>query len=171
MNGKTCVSQRKIVKTVIPLKKKKHIYCFTKGRHSWLNIEPSLRVCGIAHCTWRTFEPKYAGKVRPDPTPLHSCAEPNWWIKSGKRAASESIRYGSFNSVRQVRQGLPHYSTLERQLIHTALFPRAEPNALIMAPLPYPYHIRFDTQYAVWVSCRANVAPKSNLIQLGSAHE
>ena len=34
-------------------------------------------------------------------TPLHSCAEPNWWIKSGKRAASESIRYGSFNSVRQ----------------------------------------------------------------------
>ena len=32
-------------------------------------------------------------------------------------------------------------------------------------------YIRFDTQYAVWISCRANVAPKSNLIQLGSAHE
>ena len=37
----------------------------------------------------------------PVQTPLHSCAEPNWWIKSGKRTASESIRYGSFNSVRQ----------------------------------------------------------------------
>ena len=113
----------------------------------------------------------------PVQTPLHSCAEPNWWIKSGKRAPSESIRYGSFNSVQQrcsVRQGLPHYSTLERQLIHTALFPCAEPNALIMTmynlPMMYTY-IRFDTQYAVWISCHANVAPKSNLIQLRSAHE
>ena len=35
----------------------------------------------------------------------------------------------------------------------------------------FKIHIRFDTQYAVWISCRANVAPKSNLIQLGSAHE
>ena len=32
-------------------------------------------------------------------------------------------------------------------------------------------YIRFDTQYAVWISCRTNVAPKSNLIELGSAHE
>ena len=32
-------------------------------------------------------------------------------------------------------------------------------------------YIRFDTQYAVWICCRPNVAPKSNLIQLGSAHE
>ena len=37
----------------------------------------------------------------PVQTPLHSCAEPNWWIKSGKRAASESVRYGSFNSAWQ----------------------------------------------------------------------
>ena len=35
----------------------------------------------------------------------------------------------------------------------------------------YKLHIRFDTRYAVWISCRANVASKSNLIQLGSAHE
>ena len=28
------------------------------------------------------------GQVQP---PLHLCAEPNWWIKSGKRAASESV--------------------------------------------------------------------------------
>ena len=33
----------------------------------------------------------------PVQTPLHSCAEPNWWIKYGKRAASESIWYGSFS--------------------------------------------------------------------------
>ena len=37
-------------------------------------------------------------------TPLHSCAEPNWWIKYGKRAASESIWYGSLSLVRQKRQ-------------------------------------------------------------------
>ena len=36
-------------------------------------------------------------------TPLHWCAEPNWWIKYGKRAASESIWYGSFSLVRQKR--------------------------------------------------------------------
>ena len=41
------------------------------------------------------------GPVR---TPLHSCAEPKWWIKYGKRAASESIWYGSFSLVRQKPQ-------------------------------------------------------------------
>ena len=30
----------------------------------------------------------------PVQTPLHSCAEPKWWIKYRKRAASESIWYG-----------------------------------------------------------------------------
>lgn len=29
-----------------------------------MNIEPSLGVCGILHCMWRTFETKYAGKPR-----------------------------------------------------------------------------------------------------------
>ena len=33
----------------------------------------------------------------PVQTPLPSCAKPNWWIKYGKRAASESIWYGSFS--------------------------------------------------------------------------
>ena len=33
----------------------------------------------------------YSGPVQ---MPLHSCAEPNWWIKYGKRAASESIWCG-----------------------------------------------------------------------------
>lgn len=28
-----------------------------------MNIEPSLRVCGTAYCTWPTFETKY-GKPR-----------------------------------------------------------------------------------------------------------
>ena len=31
----------------------------------------------------------------------------------------------------QIRQGLPHYATLERQLIHTAYSSRVEPNAWI----------------------------------------
>ena len=31
--------------------------------------------------------------------------------------------------------------------------------------------IRFDTRCAVWIRCRAKVAPKSNQTQLGSAHE
>ena len=35
----------------------------------------------------------------------------------------------------------------------------------------FKIHIRFDTQYAVWISCHANVAPKLNLIQLDLAHE
>ena len=60
----------------------------------------------------------------PAQTPLHTCTEPNWWIKYGKRGASESIWYGSFNLLRQKRQtrrSLSHYSTSERQVIHTAL--------------------------------------------------
>ena len=36
-------------------------------------------------------------------TRLHSCAEPNWWIMYGKRAASESVWYSSFSLVRQKR--------------------------------------------------------------------
>ena len=37
----------------------------------------------------------------PVQTSLHLCAEPNWWIKYGKRAASELILYGSFSLVGQ----------------------------------------------------------------------
>ena len=35
------------------------------------------------------------GSLGPVQTPLHSCDEPNWWINYGKRAACESIWYGS----------------------------------------------------------------------------
>ena len=110
----------------------------------------------------------------PVQTPLHSCAEPNWVIKYGKRAASESVWYGSFNLV---RQSLSHYSTLERQVIHTAFFSCAESNAYIMIIYKSSHKslleikIRFDTRCAVWIRCHANVAPKSNQTQLGSAHE
>ena len=45
-----------------------------------------------------------ASILGPVQTPLHSCAEPNWWVKYGKRAASESIWYGSFSLVRQKPQ-------------------------------------------------------------------
>ena len=29
-----------------------------------MNIDPSKHVCGIAHCTLRTFETKYTGEPR-----------------------------------------------------------------------------------------------------------
>ena len=77
-----------------------------------------------------------------------------------------------------VLQGLSHYSTLERQVIHTAFFPCAESNAHIMI-IHKSFHkslheikIRFDTRCSVWIRRRANVAPKLNQTQLlGSAHE
>ena len=46
-----------------------------------------------------------------------------------------------------------------------------------IGPRPFSFSVheilkvRIDTRYAVWISSRANVAPKSNLIQLGSTHE
>ena len=51
----------------------------------------------------------------PVQTLLHSCAEPNWWFKYGKRAASESIWYGesvccgkrSTESVELLSNGVP----------------------------------------------------------------
>ena len=38
--------------------------CLSKDALTWMNIEPSLHVCSIAHCTWRTFEMKYTAKPR-----------------------------------------------------------------------------------------------------------
>ena len=38
--------------------------CATKNALTWISIEPSSRVCGIAHCTWRTFETEHGGKPR-----------------------------------------------------------------------------------------------------------
>ena len=57
--------------------------------------------------------------------PLHSCVEPNWWLKPDKRAA---VRQTSISSTK----ALSNYSTLERRLIHTVLFPCAQPKAFIM---------------------------------------
>ena len=42
-------------------------------------------------------------KLGPVQMLLHACAKPNWWIKYGKRAASELIWYGSFRLVQQKR--------------------------------------------------------------------
>ena len=42
-------------------------------------------------------------KLGPVQMLLHSSAEPNWWIKYGKRAVSELIWYGSFSLVQQKR--------------------------------------------------------------------
>ena len=41
-------------------------------------------------------------------TPLHKCAEHNWWIKYGKRGVSESIWYGSFSLARQNQYFVGH---------------------------------------------------------------
>ena len=81
------------------------------------------RLLRSPHINEKYMDIKYT-KLGPTQTPLHTCAEPNWWIKYGKRVASESIWYGSFNLVQQKRQTRPslsHYSTWERQVIHTAL--------------------------------------------------
>ena len=51
---------------------------------------------------------------------FHSCAETNWWIKSGKeRRLSQlgSTAIISCGKYRQVRLGLSDNSTMERQLI------------------------------------------------------
>ena len=53
----------------------------------------------------------------PFQTAYLSCAELNWWIRYGRRATYESIKYGriwSGKSSTQVRQSLSHYVTLER---------------------------------------------------------
>ena len=50
-----CMSERKIMKTVIALEKK-HVFhhennfTYQKGALTGMNIEPSLCVCSIAHC-------------------------------------------------------------------------------------------------------------------------
>ena len=47
--------------------------------------------------TWRVDSLRGYVALIPVQTPLPSCAKPKWWIKYGKRAASESIWYGSFS--------------------------------------------------------------------------
>ena len=59
---------------------------------------PKNRSCWCCY-----FFPYRLWLLGPVQTPLHSCAEPNWWIKYGKRAASESIWYGTYSLVRQKR--------------------------------------------------------------------
>ena len=44
---------------------------------------------------------KTSDVLGPFQTPLHSCAEPNWWVKYGRRAAFESVRFGRLDLQRQ----------------------------------------------------------------------
>ena len=73
IDGKICMSQRKIMKTVIIAVEKKNMYFIVKtllikkvpvpeinGHWAFINVYG----CGIAHCTWHTFETKYASKHR-----------------------------------------------------------------------------------------------------------
>jgi len=39
--------------------------------------------------------------IGPFQTPLHSCSEPNWWVKYGRRAGFESVWFGRLSLVRQ----------------------------------------------------------------------
>ena len=45
--------------------------------------------------TWRVDSFKGLCRVNPGSDAAPLCAKPNWWIKYGKRAASESIWYGA----------------------------------------------------------------------------
>ena len=57
-----------------------------KNALTLMNIEPSLHVCGIAHCTGRAFETKYAGK-------------PNTAVKSIAHVRTSRLNWQSdFNS-------------------------------------------------------------------------
>ena len=88
----------------------------------------------------------FRGNSGPVQTPLHSFAQPKWWIYYGKRAAFELIWYRNFSFgrlKRQARQSLSHYSTLERHVIHTALLSSAESNVYIMHTL----NLKFFSQY------------------------
>ena len=49
IDGKICLSQRKIMKTVIA-PEEKHVFHHERCPYL-MNIDPSLLVCGTAHCT------------------------------------------------------------------------------------------------------------------------
>ena len=58
MDGKIRMTQKMFMKTVVALKKKKQQHAFHHENIAYkgnaltlMNIEPSLYVCGIAHCT------------------------------------------------------------------------------------------------------------------------
>ena len=96
----------------------------------------------------------------PVQSPLHSCAEPNLWIKYGKRAASESVWYGSFSQVRQkrlVRQTFDRvcrtFDELNLILTHSA------PSESDVAPVSLQsrtYSVRF--RFGTWKVRRLNQA-------------
>ena len=51
--------------------------------------------------SWKNHGWVFYGISGPVQTLCHSCAQPNWWIKYGKRAASESVWYSIFSYVLQ----------------------------------------------------------------------
>ena len=88
---------------------------------------------------------KFGANLGPFQTPLHSCTEPNWWVKYNRGAAFESIWFDRLGLERKqylIRQVLPHYATLGRQLIHTAFSSCAEPSVWITVILFFMYGTR-----------------------------
>ena len=72
-----------------------------------------------------------AAKRGPLQAPLHSCAEPNWWAKYGRRAASQSVRFGRLGLEQQTALNSAGSVTLcdvGTRPIRKAFFLRAEPN-------------------------------------------
>ena len=82
-----------------------------------------------------------ASSLGPVRTPLHSCAEPNWWIKYGKRATSESIWYDSFNLVRQKRQAAEYVALFDNGALgdSVAAARKRERSPIVPNPDPKQY--------------------------------
>ena len=99
----------------------------------------------------------------PVQTPLHSCAEPNWWIKYSKRAASESTWYGSLVWCgKRVKFDRVCRTFIELNLgsTHGTL---SESNVAPVSLQSRTYSVRFGT----WKVQRLNQALLAWLITLG----
>ena len=73
---------------------------FSNARHVLSQCNTRLRLLYLRSITRKCYDVfmKLPGNhfriLGPFQTPLHSCADPNWWVKYGRRAALESVRFG-----------------------------------------------------------------------------
>ena len=64
-----------------------------------ITSRPDKTKKGFNPTSW--FLPLMLQALGPFQTPPHSCAEPNWWVKYGRRAVFESVWFGRLGLVRQ----------------------------------------------------------------------
>ena len=59
-----CTFERR--RKIVPLVDIFYVFSFRRFRHRHRGnkVEPLLRVCGNAHCTWLSFDTKYEGKLQ-----------------------------------------------------------------------------------------------------------